>query len=214
MKKPSKFVYAVSMIMGVYLLTACGAFIPPQTIANPIGITGKQVQVEIGATGELRAAAAGLGTIQSTFPDVDTSAIPIALTASQTLVKLGFANDTKLTTSAASLPCNLTLTKVDISITIRDATRSVTLPTLHVNKVVELGQQKDNPTSYTIVTKDVFVGNVLSGEEAKNLQDVITTGGSNQVIADVTIQATSVPELPPGSLLTLTFMTSEATVTF
>jgi hypothetical protein len=214
MKKPSKFVYAVSMIMGVYLFTACSSLIPPQVLSNPIGITGKQVQVEIGATGELRAAAAGLGTIQSTFPDVDTSAIPISLNASQTLFKLGFANDTKLATSAASLPCNLTLTKVDISITVRDGARSITLPTLHVNKVVELEQQKDNLTSYTIVTKDVFVGNVLSGEEAKKLQDVITTGGDNQVIADVTIQATSVPELPPGSVLTLTFTTSEATVTF
>jgi hypothetical protein len=214
MKKPSKFVYAVSSIMGVYLLTACSSLIPPQVLSNPIGITGKQVQVEIGATGELRAAAAGLGTIQSTFPDVDTSAIPIALNASQTLFKLGFAEKTNLATSATSLPCNLTLTKVDITITIRDATRSITLPTLHVNKVVEMEQQKDDPTSYTIVTKDVFVGNVLSGEEAKKLQDVITTGGDNQVIANVTIQATSAPELPPGSLLTLTFTTSEATVTF
>lgn len=214
MKQLTRFGVTSATLLLSLFLGACSSLIPPQVLSNPIGITGKQVEVEIGATGELRAAAAGLGTITSSFSDVDTSAIPIALNASQTLFKLGFADDTKLTTSATSLPCNITLTKVDITITIRDATRSITLPTLRVNKVVELEQKKDDLTSYKIVTQDVFVGNVLSGEEAKKLQDVITTGGSNQVIANVSIQATSVPELPPGSVLTLTFTTSEATVTF
>ena len=214
MKKPNTFFYLVTSIIGVYLLAACSSLIPPQVLQNPIGITGRKVQVEIGASGELRTAAAGLGSIQSNFPDVDTSKIPIALNASQTLIKVGFANSAKLTTSATSLPCNITLTKVDISITIQDAVQSITLPTLHVNKVVELKQQKDDLSSYRIVTKDVFVGNVLSSVQAQQLQDAITTGGSNQVLVQVTIQATSVPELPPGSVLTLTFTTSEATVTF
>ena len=214
MKKPTKFVYIITSIIGAYLLAACSSLIPPQVLQNPIGITGKKVQVEIGATSELRTAAAGLGTTQSSFSDLDTSKIPIALNASQTLIKVGFANDTKLTTSATSLPCNITLTNVDINITLQDAVQSITLPTLHVNKVVELEQQKDDLSSYKIVTKDVFVGNVLSSEQAKQLQDVITTGGSNQALVQVTIQATSVPELPPGSVLTLTFTTSEATMTF
>jgi hypothetical protein len=214
MKKPNTFFYLVTSIIGAYLLAACSSLIPPQVLQNPIGITGRKVQVEIGASSELRTAAAGLGTIQTNFADLDTSAVPIALTASQTLIKVGFADDTKLVTSATSLPCNITLTNVDINITLQDAAGSITLPTLHVNKVVELEQRKDDLSSYQIMTQDVFVGNILSAQEAKQLQDVITSGGSNQVIVQVSIHATSVPELPPGSVLTLTFTTSEATVAF
>jgi hypothetical protein len=214
MKKPSSFVYAASTLLGAYLLTACSSFIPPQVIPNPIGISGKKVQVEIGAAGELSTAAAGLGMIESSFSDFDTSSVPIALNLSQSLFKIAFAADTSLATSAALLPCNIFLTRVDISVTVTDALQSYTLPTFQVNKVVELEQQKDDPNSYQIITEDVFVGNTFSKEEVKKLQDVITTGGSNQVIAQVSVQATSVPELPPGSILTFTFKTSEATLTF
>jgi hypothetical protein len=214
MKQLTRFGFTSANLLFSLFLGACSSLIPPQVIANPIGISGKNVQVEIGATGELSTASVGLGVIKSSFPDIDTSAIPIALNLSQSLFKVGFADESKLAASATSLPCNITLTRVDISITVKDDLHTYTLPTFQLNKVVLLEQQIENPNSYTIVTKDVFVGNVLSQGDAKQLQDIITAGGSNRAEVRVTVQATSVPELPPGSLLTLTFTTSEATLTF
>lgn len=214
MSKLASLVRTFAFTLCITSLFSCSSIIPPQVLQNPLGITGRKVQVEIGTYSDLRTTASGLGIIQTNFDDLDTSAIPIDLSASQTLVKVGFADDTRLVTSATSLPCNITLTKLDISITIQDAVQSITLVTLQVNKVVELEQRKDDLSSYQIMSQDVFVGNSLSAEEAKLLQSIITSGGNNQVIVQVSIQATSVPELPPGSVLTLTFSTSEATVAF
>ena len=195
-------------------LGACSSLVPPQMIADPIGVSGRQVQIEIGATGELQTASAGVGIIQSTFADLDTSSIPINLNLLQSLFKVGFAAETKLMTTTGSLPCGIILTKVDIDVTLKDASNSYTLPTFKVNKVVELEQQKDDLKSYKILTEDAFVGIALSGEDARKLQNIMTTGGDNEATVRVTVQATSVPELAPDSLLTFTFETSEATLTF
>ena len=195
------------------LLAGCGTLIPPQTIPNPIGISGRQVQVQIGAAGLSSATVSGLGIVRAGFSDIDTSQIPISFSLSQSLFKVGFSAETKLNTSAETLPCAIILTKVDIIVTVKDDLRTITLPTFRVNKVVTLEQQAE-PTTYKIANTDVFVGNIFSKEEVKQLQDIITTGGPNQAEARVVIQATSVPELPPGSVLTLTFEVSEATLTF
>lgn len=195
-------------------LGACSSLVPPQMVADPIGVSGRKVQVAIGAAGELQTASAGVGVIQTTFTDLDTSSIPINLDLSQSLFKIGFAAETLLTTTAGTLPCGIILTKVDIDVTLKDASNSYTFPTFKVNKVVELEQQKDDLKTYQVVTDDAFIGIVLSGEDARNLQDIMTTGGTNEATIRVTVQATSVPELAPDSLLTFTFETSEATLTF
>jgi hypothetical protein len=155
----------------------------------------------------------GLGIVRASFADIDTSSIPISFSLSQSLFKVGFAAETKLNTTAASLPCAIILTKVDIIVTLKDDLKTITLPAFRVNKVVTLEQQAE-PTTYKIANTDVFVGNVLSNAEVKGLQDIITTGGNNQAEARVIVQGTSVPELPPGSVLTFTFAVSEATLRF
>lgn len=197
-------------------LVGCSSLIPPQKVPNTLGLAGQQVGVEIGATGAgvSSATATGLGIVKTSFPDVDTSSVPISVSLSQTLFKIGFVADTRLSTSAAPLPCTIILTKLDIKVTLSDAQRSLTLPTFSVNKVVELEQQAADPNTYRIVNADVFVGNVLSGEEVRRLQEVITTGGINRAEVHLSVQATSVPDLPPGSVLTFTFGTSEATLAF
>lgn len=201
-------------LLTCFFLGACSTFIPPQVLPNPIGISGKSVQVEIGASGALRTTAAGLGMVESSFSDLDTSSVPIALNLSQGLFTVGFADKATLTSSASVLPCNIFLTSVDIIITVSDALQTYTLPAFKLNKVVELEQRPDDLNSYTVLTEDVLVGNALSAEDAAKLQAIITTGGTNQVTVWVSVAATSVPELPPGSFLTLTFETSEATLTF
>lgn len=195
------------------LLAGCSSLIPPQTVPNPIGLSGRQVQVEIGAAGVSAATVNGLGIVRASFADIDTSSIPISFSLSQSLFKVGFAAETKLNTTAASLPCAIILTKVDIIVTLKDDLKTITLPAFRVNKVVTLEQQAE-PTTYKIANTDVFVGNVLSNAEVKGLQDIITTGGNNQAEARVIVQGTSVPELPPGSVLTFTFAVSEATLRF
>lgn len=195
-------------------LAACGSIIPPQTLPDPIGVRGKKVQVEIGAANRLQTAAVGVGTINSQFADLDTSTFPISINLSQSLFKVGFAAETLLDTSASVLPCGIILTDVRIDVTVRDALQTVKLPTFRVNKLVELEQDKTNPKKYTIVTEDAFVGVALKGASVAELQQVMTTGGDNQVDIRVTVQTASVPDLPPGSIMTFTFETSEAMLTF
>lgn len=196
------------------LLAACSSIVPPQTLADPIGVKGKQVQVEIGASDSLKTAAAGLGFLTSSFADIDTSSSPIALNLSQGLFKLGFAAETTLDSSASVLPCGIILTDVTIDVSLSDSLQTLALPSFRVNKLIELVQNKAEPTKYSIVTKDAFIGIVLSGVDAANLQDILTSGGANDVRVKVSVQTASVPDLPPGSLLTFTFETSEATLTF
>jgi hypothetical protein len=186
---------ACATLLSSLLLGACSALIPPQVLPNPIGISGRQVQVEIGASGELHTAAAGLGTLEASFSDLDTSAVPISLTLTQSLFEIGFAKEATLTSRVSALPCNIFLTRVDIIVTVSDALQTYTLPAFKLNKVIELEQQPGDLS----LTK---------------LQALITTGGSNTVMVQVIIEATSAPELPPGSTLTLTFETSEATLAF
>ncbi|GIW25832.1 hypothetical protein [Meiothermus sp.] len=195
------------------LVAGCSSLIPPQKVSNPLGLTGQQVQVEIGASAVSRATT-GLGTIQTGFTDVDTSSSPIPISLKQTLFKIGFVSDIKLITTATPLPCTLILTKVDIRVNLKDAQRAFTLPTFNLNKVVELLQQPTDPTTYRIITPDVFVGSVLDGAAVRQLQELLTGGGPNQAEIFLSVQATSVPELPPGSLLVFTFGTTEATLAF
>lgn len=204
----------LAIIGFAYLIASCSSLIPPQKVSNPLGLAGQQVQVEIGASAVSRATTTGLGTIKTSFADVDTSSSPIPVSLSQTLFKINFVADTKLSTSAAPLPCTIILTKVDIRVNLKDAQRSFTLPTFSLNKLVELEQQPADPTTYRIVNADVFVGNVLGGEVVRQLQELITTGGPNQAEIFLSVQATSVPELPPGSVLSFTFGTTEATLAF
>lgn len=208
MKINIRFVIAGS----AYLWVSCSSLIPPQNVPNPLGLGGQQVQVEIGASAVSRATS-GLGTIRTSFADVDTSRSPIPVSLKQTLFKIGFVSDIKLSTSDTP-PCTIILTKVDIRVNLKDAQRSFTLPTFSLNKVVELEQQSADPTTYRIVTPEVFVGNVLDGEAVQQLQELITRGGPNQAEIYLSVQATSVPELPPGSILTFTFGTTEATLAF
>jgi hypothetical protein len=205
---------ACATLLSSLLLGACSALIPPQVLPNPIGISGRQVQVEIGASGELHTAAAGLGTLEASFSDLDTSAVPISLTLTQSLFEIGFAKEATLTSRVSALPCNIFLTRVDIIVTVSDALQTYTLPAFKLNKVIELEQQPGDLSRYRFVTEDVFVGNVLADDDLTKLQALITTGGSNTVMVQVIIEATSAPELPPGSTLTLTFETSEATLAF
>ena len=214
MKKPSRFLGTTSIFLISLLLGACSSLIPPQTLSDPIRVKGQKVQVEIGASDSLRTAAAGLGFLSSSFADIDTSSSPIAVNLSQGLFRLGFAAETILDSSATLLPCGITLTDVSIDITISDELQTLALPTFRANKLIELEQNKDNPNRYSIVTKDAFIGIVLSGKDAADLQKIITTGGHNEVKVRVSIQTASIPELPPGSLLTFTFETSEATLAF
>lgn len=209
----SKFSFTTLAILSI-TLSACSSFIPPQTVADPIGVAGQKVQVVIGAPGVLQTTAAGTGVIKTTFSDLDTGALPFELNLSQSLFKVAFAAETQLETTANLLPCGIILTNVAIDISINDAANNYALPTFKVNKIVELEQQKNNPKTYRIVTEDAFVGIALSQAEARRLQDIISTGGDNEAIIQVTVQATSVPDLATGSLLTFTFETSEATVTF
>lgn len=194
------------------LLVSCSSLIPPQNIPNPLGLTSQQVQVEIGASAVSRATT-GLGSIKTSFADVDTSSSPIPVSLKQTLFKVGFVSDVQLS-APTPLPCIIILTKVDIRVNLQDAQRSFTLPTFSLNKVVELEQQPADPTTYRIVTPEVFVGNVLGSEAVQQLQELITRGGPNQAEIYLSVQATSVPELPPGSILTFTFGTTEATLAF
>lgn len=196
----------------VALLAACGSVIPPQNFTNPIGVTGRAVQVQIGASA-VTAASAGLGIIKSSFPDIDTSAVPVSLNASQSLFKVGFTSNAHLDTSGTP-PCSIILTQLNINVTISDSLKTYVLPNFALNKEVRLEQDSQDPTSYKIVTNDVYVGNVLQQQDAKKLQDIITSGGLNQVDVHVSLQATSVPELPPGSILTFTFDTSDVTLKF
>jgi hypothetical protein len=205
---------ACATLLSSLLLGACSALVPPQVLPNPIGISGRQVQVEIGASRGLHTAAAGLGTLEGSFSDLDTSSVPISLTLSQSLFEVGFAEEATLTSGASTLPCNIFLTRVDIVVTLSDALQTYTLPAFKLNKVIELEQRPDDLNRFRFVTEDVFVGNVLADEDLTKLQALITTGGSNTVVVQVIVEATSVPELPPGSTLTLTFATSEATLTF
>ena len=112
------------------------------------------------------------------------------------------------------LPCGITLTDVSIDVTIKDSLESYTLPSFKVNKIVELEQSKSEPRKYSIVTNDAFVGIVLTGNDVSKLQKILTTGGSNDIEIRVSVNTASIPDLPPGSLLTFTFDTSEATLTF
>jgi hypothetical protein len=214
MRLPMRFFVITIVLLTSLLLAACSSLIAPQTLSDPIRVKGQRVQVEIGASGNLQTAAAGHGFLSSSFDDIDTSSSPIAVNISQGLFKLGFAVETLLDSPATVLPCGITLTDVSIDITLSDSLQTLALPTFKVNKLIELEQNKDNPNRYSIMTKDAFIGIVLSGQDATDLQKIITTGGTNEVVIRVSIQTTSIPELPPGSLLILTFETSEATLTF
>lgn len=214
MKKAMRFLAFSIILLTSLLLGACSSLIPPQILPDPIGVKGQKVQVEIGASDSLRTAAAGLGFLSSSFADIDTSSSPIAVTLSQGLFKLGFAAETILESSATVLPCGIILTDVSIDITLSDSLQTLALPTFRVNKLIELEQDKTDPRKYAIVTKDAFIGSVLSGKDAADLQKMITTGGTNEVKVRVSVQTASVPDLPPGSLLTFSFETSEATLTF
>jgi len=198
----------------VLFLSACGSVIPPQTLPDPIGVKGQQVQVEIGAANRLRTQASGFGIIRSTFNDIDTSSAPIAINISQSLFKVGFAAETVLDTTATILPCGISLTDVTIDVTLSDSEATYTLPSFKVNKLVELEQDKTDLTRYRIVTPDAFVGIVLTGSDVAQLQKIITSGGNNTVEVRVSVQTASVPDLPPGSVMTFTFDTSEAELTF
>lgn len=198
-------------VMGV-LLAACSSLIPPQTLSNPIGISGRTVQVQIGAN-QVSAASAGLGIIKSSFPDVDTSAIPISLSVSQSLFTSGFTADVYLD-SSLNPPCAIVLTQLNVSVMVSDSLKTYTLPTFALNKTVRLEQQAPDSSKYSIVTPGVLVGSVLNQEDARKLQDIITTGGANSVEVRVSLQATSVPELPAGSILSFTFEASEVTLKF
>lgn len=197
-----------------YLMAGCSSLIPHQNVPNPLGLTGQQVQVEIGASAVSRATTTGLGTIRTSFADVDTSSSPIPVSLKQTLFRVGFVSEVRLSAPAASLPCTIILTKVDIQVNLTDAQHAFTLPTFSLNKVIELEQQSSDPTTYRILNPDVFVGNVLDATAVRQLQELITGGGPNQAEIYLSVQATSVPELPPGSILTFTFGTTEATLAF
>ncbi|MCA9835915.1 MAG: hypothetical protein KC422_03335 [Trueperaceae bacterium] len=205
-----KLILFASLIFG---LVACSSVIPPQTLADPIGILGQQVQVEIGG-GELQTTALGSGSLTSQFADLDTSSSPIALNLSQSLFKLGFDAETLLETASSLIPCNISITDIKIDVTLRDEVQSYTLPSFRLNKLLELEQDKSNLKKFMTVTEDAFIGIALKEADVAALQKIITSGGNNTAEIRVSVQATSVPDLAPGSILTLTFGTSEATVTF
>jgi hypothetical protein len=209
MKRLTRF----AIVGAAYLMASCSSLIPPQNVPNPLGLSGQQVQVEIGASAVSRATL-GIGTIKTRFADVDTSSSPIPVSLKQTLFRVGFVSEVRLSAPSSSLPCTIILTRVDIQVHLKDAQHAFTLPTFSLNKVVELEQQPTDPTAYRILSPEVFVGNVLEAAAVRQLQELITSGGPNQAEIYLSIQATSVPELPPGSILTFTFGTTEATLAF
>lgn len=200
-------------IATVGLFAACSSVVPPQTFSNPIGISGRTVQVKIGAAA-ISKTSAGLGGLQTSFADIDISQIPIALNTSQSLFRVGFTSNVRLQTDVAPLPCAIVLTQLNVQVTLSDSLHRYTLPTFALNKEVRLEQEAQDPTAYKIATPGVFVGNVLNQSDAQKVQEIITGGGTNQVDLKITVLAASVPDLPPNSTLTLTFDLSEATLKF
>lgn len=204
-KRPVGLLVLSGLTMLSLLLGACSLLIPDQTINDPLGIEGAKVDVAVGAgSSALTTLATGTGTASGSFEDISTPISPASFS-----VTLPFAGTATVVASSGPQPATITLSDFVLKVTVSDAQNTASF-TLTPSVSATLTQTSG--TTYSI--SNVSISGALGSSEVASLNTVITGGGTNSVTATLTLTATSSPDLPAGSTISLTFQGTTATIGF
>ncbi len=182
------------LLGGSVLLSGCGsvvgAFIPPQTITNPAGLTGKTL-----ATSSTLVMESVKGTVHYSTQDAPKSSfddikypdnIPFGIRPHGLAINSGLASAT--VTGACVKPASFTLTLKKVTVTLKDATSTATV-TATPSYTVTLTK---TGSSLTDATYSVSGGtlNVTADRTATDAAIVVlTSGGVNDAQLDADLSA-------------------------
>ncbi len=210
--------YSALVVLLMVLLAACASLIPAQSFDNPLGLANKDIAVTVPATAALRTLAAGAGTVSGSFNDVDLSDVPLGIIPAKYEIELGFTGSA--TVSGSSLPATITLTNVQLAITVSDVDNSATIPTMSYPGSLTLTQQSGS--SYSVAgsasidsgdVSAIFTA-VIASSQLTNLLDVILLDGSNTQNTAMATLSFETDDLAAGGTITMTINAGTGTVSF
>ncbi len=168
----------------------------------------------IGATSGITAQAVASGTSDPVqFGDLDVGITPGFFSINQDL-----GDTATVEVPSGSLPEVITLSGLTLSIDLSDANNATSITdfvvsgdaTLTLAAAASISPAQAGPASYDVTS--VSFSAELTGNELSDVNPILTGGGINTVVATVSVTATSVPDLPPGSEIILTLGTATGVV--
>lgn len=202
-------VLALVMAIVVPVLTSCELFYMFEDFVwgDPMGLGGEGVDVGVGggALFALIPMADGTGTVTATFEDVPDlpPLLPTSISFEQPLAT------TATLTGTSDYPNTIDLSDVRLSVHIWDSQNSLTLNfPAHGSAVLNhLGDGE-----YSMSNIDFSID--MTGSTMLAVHAIISDGGTNYIEADISLTATSDPDLPSGAVISMTFGGGQGTVEF
>ena len=192
------------------LLTSCGLF--STTFSdNPLGLDGRPVTVRVVAPQQssLVPMAEGEASLSVTFGDLDTPVSPGSIS-----LDLPFAGTALVTVASGPAPSEIILSDFELELDITDGSNepaNITLnPTVNATLTSAPSSQQTGPLTYNVT--DVSIEGSLSSDQVSAFNDVVSDGGLNTLTVTLRLTATSTPDLPEGSEITMEFENTSVTV--
>lgn len=206
-------VVALLMVLLVPLFTSCELldFLDPdgedQDLNNPFGLNGEGV--EVGMAGAVATFlvpfADGNGTVTATFEDFTglPPLLPSTISFDQPLATTATLSGT------TDYPTTITLSNVRLSVRIWDTQDDLTL-NFPAHGSAQLNHLGDGEYSMSNINFSVD----LTGSTMMRIHGIITEGGTNNVEAEISLTATSDPDLPEGAVIEMVFGGGQGRVEF
>lgn len=205
-------VLALLMVLVVPLFTACEGFedfFSPddEDLADPLGLNGKSVAVGVSSSGAavLMPLADGAGTVTATFDDFGglPPFLPTTISFDQPLATTATLSGT------TAYPNSILLSNVKLSVRIWDSQDDLTL-NFPAHGSAQLNHLGDGEYSMSNINFSVD----LTGSTMMRIHGIISEGGTNNVEAEISLTATSDPDLPEGAAIEMVFGGGQGRVEF
>jgi len=230
MKKSFKASYLALLGLSLMtLLSACGlvkAFIPDQSLENPLGIGGQELELSLDSNSESITVQASdnvfVGTLNTSFTNQDVD-IPSGLEPGAYSEDIGMASSFTLSSVATDLPDQLVLNSASLELGVADESKNISesfVSAADLNITFTRGNctlaGTTNTCTYTTDTADIsLLGVSISGRNFDTLFGIITEGtASNTASVGLTLSFETDNDLPADSQLVIQTETANGTLTF
>jgi hypothetical protein len=180
--------------------------VPNVNVANPFGLDQQTASVTVTNTAPKALQAHGISNVNTfSFPNQT----PVGL-ADIKSAQVSFNLVPKVTLTGTGLPTAFTLTTFTVNGTVSDTASSVMLTQVATSGPIHFTQQADGSYTADSGTFQLAQSTKTTDTQLQSLLNIVT-GGPTPNTATLTLNATS-PDLPNGTVLTITFDSTTLTV--
>ena len=212
----TRTIAGVAVLAAGPILTGCSGVVknlnsaqvnvPNVNVANPFGLDQQTASVTVSNKTVSAIQAHGISNVNTfSFPNQT----PVGL-ADIKSAQVSFSLVPKVTLTGTGLPTAFTLTTFTVDGTVSDSAASVVLTQVATSGPIHFTQQTDGSYTADSGTFQLAQSTKTTDTQLQSLLDIVT-GGPTPNTATLTLNATS-PDLPNGTVLTITFNSTTLTV--